>query len=140
MSQAQANHDLARAYFTAVANGELPDALLTPDMTAWLTSGATLDKARYQHLIRLLAAMCDGPPRFTVLSLTAEEDRVVAEAESQAKLIDGADYANSYVFVFRIRDGRLASIAEHYNARIVEEKLLPLMKGAQDKLSVKRSP
>ena len=59
MSDQHANYELARAYFTAVSNGELPDSLLTPDMTAWLTSGGTLDKTRYQHLIKLLAAMCD---------------------------------------------------------------------------------
>ena len=135
MSDKQANHELARAYFTAVSNGELPDSLLTPDMTAWLTTGGTIDKKAYQHLIKLLAAMCDGPLEFTIRSLTAEEERVVAEAESHGKLVNGADYANTYVFVFRIRDGRLSSIAEHYNALIVQEKLMPLMEAAQNKVS-----
>jgi hypothetical protein len=73
---------LAREYFTAVGNGELPDELLTPDMTGWIT--------------------CARPLRFTIKSPTADEDRVVAE---------------------------------HYNALIVQEKLMPLMGAAKAKLA-----
>lgn len=135
MADKLASHSLVRAFFAAVTNGEMPDSLLTTDMTAWITTGGTIDKASYQHLIRVLAAMCDGPLEFTIRSLTAEEDRVVAEAESHGKLVDGSEYSNTYVFVFRIRDGRFASIAEHYNALIIEEKLMPLMAAAQNKVA-----
>jgi ketosteroid isomerase-like protein len=121
------SYRLARAYFDAVAAGALPDDLLTPDMTGWITTGGTMDKARYQHLVRLLGAMLDGPLRFTIQSLTADEDRVVAEATSEGTLINGEPYAQTYIFVLRIRDGRIASVAEHYNALIAQEKLLPLM-------------
>jgi len=104
-------------------------------MTGWITTGGMVDKASYQHLVKLLAAMCDGPLRFTIKSFTADEDRVVAEAESKGKLINGQDYANTYVFVFRIRDGRLASVAEHYNALITQDKLMPLMEVAQGRMA-----
>ena len=56
----QVHYRLAREYFTAVANGELPDSLLTPDMTGWITTAGVMDKAAYQHLVRSLAAMCNG--------------------------------------------------------------------------------
>jgi ketosteroid isomerase-like protein len=123
----QANKRLAEAYFAAVTAGELPDALLTPDMTAWTTTQGTMDKASYQGLIKLLARMCARPLAFTIHSLTAEDDRVVAEAQSEGVLVNGEAYANTYIFVFRIRDGRIASIAEHFNALIVQEKLIPLV-------------
>ena len=119
--------DLARAYFAAVTAGELPDELLTPDMTAWTTTQGTLDKATYQGLIRLLARMCARPLAFTIDALTEEGDRVVAEARSEGVLINGEPYGNTYVFVFRIRDGRIAWIAEHFNALIVQETLIPVM-------------
>lgn len=128
------NRALAHAYFAGVSAGELPDAILNEDMTAWITSGATMDKAAYQRVIRILAAMCEGPLRFTVDALTAEGDRVVAEARSQARLIDGTDYAQTYVFVFRIRDGRIAHVAEHYNAIVSQQKLVPLMAEAARKV------
>lgn len=123
----QSHHDLARAYFAAVTAGELPDDLLTPDMTAWTTTQGDLTKAQYQAAIRLLRRMCATPIQFTIDAITAEDDRVVAEARSAARLIGGADYAQTYVFSFRIHDGRIAWIAEHFNALVVQEKLYPVM-------------
>lgn len=123
----QPHHDLARAYFAAVTAGELPDSLLTDDFSAWTTGTGPMDRARYQGAIRLLARMCAEPIRFTIDAITAEDDRVVAEARSTARLIDGQPYANTYVFSMRIREGRIAWIAEHMNLAIVHEKLVPLM-------------
>jgi ketosteroid isomerase-like protein len=124
----QTNLQLAQAYFVAVSAGDLPDSLLTPDMTAWTTTQGVVDKARYQNMIRLLASVCEHPIAFTIQSLTAEDDRVVAEARSIATLINGQPYRNTYIFVFRIRDGRFNSIAEHFNPLIVNEQLIPAIK------------
>lgn len=121
------NHRLARAYIDAVIAGDLPDALLTDDMTGWITTNGTMSKADYQAAIRMLRAMLKEPIAFTINAITAEEDRAVIEARSEGILIDGTPYANTYVFVLRIRDGRISSIAEHYNALVVQEKLVPLM-------------
>jgi len=115
-------------FFAAVSAGDLPDHLLTADMTGWITTGGTVDKAAYQGMIRMLARMCATPIRFTIDSITAEEDRAVAEAHSECVLVNGEPYSNTYVYVFRFRDGRIASVAEHYNALVASEKLVPLMK------------
>jgi ketosteroid isomerase-like protein len=127
----RAEYQLVHAFFDAVTAGELPDALLTEDMTGWITTGGTMPKESYQGLIRILAKMCADPIQFTIDSITAEEDRAVAEVRSTAKLVNGKDYAQTYIYVFRIRDGRIASVAEHYNALISEELLIPLMKELQ---------
>jgi uncharacterized protein len=120
------NHAVAQAYLSAVTAGDLPDSLLTDDMTAWLTTQGPISKSAYQGAIRLLAKMCESPIRFTVDAVTAQDDRVVIEARSQATLINGQEYANTYVFSLRLRDGRIAWIAEHFNALVAQEKLLPL--------------
>jgi ketosteroid isomerase-like protein len=120
-------HDLARAYFAAVTAGDLPDSLLTDDFSAWATTTGPISKETYQGMIHMLAKMCETPIRFTIDALTAEDDRVLAEAHSTARLIDGQDYAMTYVFSFRICGGRVAWVGEHYNALIAQEKLLPLM-------------
>jgi ketosteroid isomerase-like protein len=104
----------------------LPDSLLTDDMTAWLTTQGPVSKAAYQGAIRLFARMAQSPIRFTVDAITAQDDRVVIEAHSQATLINGAEYGNTYVFSLRVRDGRIAWIAEHFNPLIAQEKLIPL--------------
>ena len=120
------NYAVAEAYLAAVTAGDLPDSLLTDDMTAWLTTQGPISKSAYQGAIRLLAKMCESPIRFTVDAVTAQDDRVVIEARSQATLINGQEYANTYVFSLRLRDGRIAWIAEHFNALAAQEKLLPL--------------
>ena len=120
------NYALAQAYLAAVTAGDLPDSLLTDDMTAWLTTQGPISKAAYQGAIRLFARMAQSPIRFTVDALTAEDDRVVIEAHSQATLINGEEYGNTYVFSLRVRGGRIAWIAEHFNLLIAQEKLFPL--------------
>ena len=120
------NYAVAEAYLAAVTAGDLPDSLLTDDMTAWLTSQGPIPKSAYQGAIRLLARMCQSPIRFTVDAVTAEDNRVVIEAHSEATLINGEQYANTYVFSLRVRDGRIAWIAEHFNPLIAQEKLFPL--------------
>lgn len=123
----QPHHDLARAYFAAVEAGDLPDSLLTDDFTAWTTTQGTLTREQYQSAIRLLARMCREPIAFTIDAITAEGDRVVAEARSRAVLINGELYENTYVFPMQVRDGRIVWIGEHFNALIVQEKLYPVM-------------
>jgi uncharacterized protein len=125
MKDAQA---IAGAFLAAVAAGDLPDALLTADMTGWITTQGTLGKAAYQGLVRLMARMTDGPLAFTMDAVTAQNDRIVIEAHSHGRLVNGQDYAQTYVFVLRVRGGLIASVAEHYNALVAQEKLLPLMK------------
>jgi len=130
----QTNHQLARRFFEALSNGEIPDALLTPDMTAWTTSsGAWSDKARFQYGIKLLASIFNGGLAYTIDSLTAEADRVAAELQSRGTLLNGEDYHGRYVFMLRVRDGRIASVAEHNDPVPVREKLGPLLKAALQK-------
>jgi len=51
------NYAVAEAYLAAVTAGDLPDRLLTDDMTAWLTTQGPVSKAAYQGAIRLFARM-----------------------------------------------------------------------------------
>src|SRR5665213_4393672 len=105
------NHRIVRDFFAAISRGETPDDLFTADMTGWTASSGTSPKARFLSGIRLLASIVSGPYAYTVQSLTAEEDRVAAEVHGAGTLISGEPYENDYVFVFRIRDGRIAAIA-----------------------------
>jgi ketosteroid isomerase-like protein len=121
------HHDIARAYLAAVEAGELPDELLTDDFSAWLQTTGDIDRDGYKGAVRWLASVCKVPIRFEVVAITGEADRVVVEATSQATLVNGERYANSYVFSIRVEDGRIAHIREYYNALETSAKLLPLM-------------
>ena len=127
------NHELARKFFAALSSGNIPDDLLTADMTVWTTTSGTSTKVRYQAGIRILASIFSGGISYTVDSLTAEHDRVAAEVQGRGTLINGETYHNVYVYILRIRDGRIASVAEHFNPDPIRERIGPLMQAAMSK-------
>jgi uncharacterized protein len=128
-----ANHQIVREYFTGLSSGNLPDTLFTPDMTVWTTTSGTSPGKKYLGGVKLLQSLFKGGLLYTIDSLTAEGDRVAAEVQARGTLLDGQDYHNTYVFMFRIRDGRIAAVAEHFNPAPVREKLGPLMQAAMAK-------
>jgi ketosteroid isomerase-like protein len=127
------NHQLVRDFFAALGTGNVPDTLLTPDMTAWTTSSGTAPRQKYQGGVKLLQSLFDGGLAYTIDSLSAEGDRVAAEVQSRGRLVNGQEFHNIYVFMFRIRDGRIAAVAEHFNPDPVREKLGPLIQAAMAK-------
>lgn len=127
----QAAHDIANRFFAALSAGSLPDDLLTDDMTAWTTSsGENCAKAKYQGGVRLVGSIFEGGATYIVDSLTAEDDRIAAEVHAYGTLVDGQVFENKYVFILRIREGKIASVAEHFNPGPVIEKLVPLIQTA----------
>ncbi len=127
---------LARQFFAALSAGHLPDDLLTDDMTAWTTSsGVSCDKARYQGGVQLVGSVFKGGATYEVDSLTAEADRIAAEVHAYGTLVDGQAYENRYVFILRVRDNRIAAVAEHFHPGPVAEKLVPLIQAAMAKAS-----
>ena len=128
------HHKLVREFFTALSSGELPDDLFTDDMTVWtITSGSSSSKAKYQTAVKLLQSLFPGGLDFTVDSLIAEGDRAAAEVQARGTLVNGVEYHNHYVFLFRIIEGRILRIAEYFNALIVREHLAPLMLAAANR-------
>lgn len=123
----QANHRIVRDFFAALSNGALSHDLFTTDMTAWTTTSGESPQDRYLAGVTRLQALFPAGLAYTVDSLTAEDDRVAAEVHSRGTLIDGKNFHNSYVFIFRIRDGRIAALAEHFNPQPVRDLILPLL-------------
>jgi ketosteroid isomerase-like protein len=54
-----------------------------------------------------------GRMKFTIHSITAQDDRVVVEAENISNIIDGTVYDNFYVFIFYIRGGAIYRMNEY---------------------------
>jgi len=126
----RSNHQLVRDFFASLSTGNLADELFTDDMTVWTTTSGPSARARYQGGVKLLQSLFQDGLRYSVDSLTAEEDRVAAEVQGRGRLKNGVDYQNIYVFIFRIRNGRIASVAEHTNPLVVNEKIMPLLQAA----------
>lgn len=126
----RSNHQIVRDFFAVLSAGDLRDELFTDDATFWTNSSGPSERSKYQGGVKLLQSLFEGGLRYRVDSLTAEEDRVAAEAYGEGRLKNGLDYQNRYVFMFRIRDGRIASVAEYCDPSLVREKILPLFQAA----------
>src|SRR3974390_2052788 len=129
----RSNHQLVRDFFAALSTGSLSSQFFTDDMTAWTTTSGKSPKEKYLAGVRMLQSLFPAGLTYTIDALTAEEDRVAAEAQSRGTLVNGESFHNVYMFMFRIRDVRIASVAEHFNPQIVREKIVPLLQAAQPK-------
>lgn len=65
----------------------------------------------------------------TILSVTAEGERVVVEFEGNGTLINGESYCNQYCMVFSLRDGKIRQVNEYFCTILADEKLWPLVAG-----------
>ena len=124
----RSHRKLVEDFFSALSAGDLTDDLFTDDMSVWTTTSGTSPRQRYQGAVKLLKSLFRDGPHYTLDSVTVEDDRAAAEVRAAGLLVNGEEYRNSYAFIFRIRDARIASIAEHTNPLIVREKILPLMR------------
>lgn len=125
----QSHRHVVEKFFATLPTGSISDDLLTPDMTFWSVNGGMADKARFQGAIRVLSAVYGSTSHYTITSLTAEEDRVAAETQSQGTLITGETIENNHVFLFRFFDNRIAEVREFMNQIVVRDKIVPLMQG-----------
>lgn len=130
----QRNHQLVREFFLSIAKGEVPDNLVTQDMTFWSVNSGTADRARFQGAMKILSSIFSNTLTYDIESLTAEENRVVAEIKSHGTLA-GEPFKNTHVFIFRLRDDRIATVAEYMDQFVVREKIIPLMQAAMSKLT-----
>ena len=123
----KSHHQIVREFIAGMAAGQVTDEMLTPDFSAWVSSAGTADKTAYQQGIALLPKVVEGEIAFTIHSLTAEDDRVIAEFSGDAKLTNGKTYHNDYLYLFRIRDGRVCHLAEYLDVIAMREILMPAM-------------
>ena len=112
----------------AFFDGELTEDFLADEMKIWTTLGDLADRGTYVATVNTIMALFkqDGASfNYTIDAITAEDDRAVIEVHAEGVFPDGEDYANTYVFVIRLLDGRVCSIAEHFNPLPAIEKLFP---------------
>jgi ketosteroid isomerase-like protein len=123
-------HQIVRDFLAAMTRGGLTDDMITPDFSGWTVLSGPVERPIYQRAFALFAGIFSEGPVLTIHSLTAEDDRVVAEFHSQGTLLNGDAYQNDYLFLFRIRDGRIAYVGEYFNPDVVREKIGPAMAAA----------
>ena len=101
---------------------------MTADATWWVNgkphlfpSAGTMTKAEAASMFRnMLSAYVDGLD-MTVVNMIGEGDSVAAEARSHGITKSGRTYQNEYFFLFRFRDGKIASVREYTDLMHVRE-------------------
>lgn len=129
-------HQIARDFIAGLSAGILPMDLCAEDMTVWTTTsgdGALASREKYAGGLKMLAGFFDGGLAYSIDALIAEKDRVAIEARSAGTLVNGDAFGNRYVFLLTVRDGRIASVAEHFNPEPVRTQIAPLIQAAMAK-------
>jgi hypothetical protein len=123
-----ANHEIVRRFIQAMSDGDITDDLVTPDFKVWIVANEGLvDKEPYVNGIALLPRVFPDKLAFTIHSLTAEDDRVIAEFSGLGITTGGKTYRNDYLYLFKIRDGRVYFLAEYLNLDEMRGTLIPAM-------------
>ena len=61
--------------------------------------------------------------RFTIKNITAENNRVAVEAESNGEHISGKHYNNHYHFLFELKDEKIYRLKEYMDTELVTDIL-----------------
>ena len=130
MSAAENKAIIARA-FDGLAEADATAFLdaMADDFT-WIIEGQCAWSGRYEgkaavqnELIPPLFANFATRYRNIAERIIAEDDMVVVLARGEVKTKRGADYNNSYCFVIRMRDGKMAELREYMDTALAEAVL-----------------
>lgn len=123
------NKQLAQSFFTALNRGDVPAILdAYADDGYCLTMGNTLISGKFSkaQIAQSAGAIFEVFPsgiHFTIKAMTAEDDRVAVEAESEGQHVSGVTYRNQYHFFMRFRDAKLIEFKEYMDTEAVTEML-----------------
>lgn len=126
-----ASHDLIRRFFAAMPEGGLDPEMFTEDLSVITSSGPEpVSGAFYLGGITVLQSLFPEGLHYTVEEVIAEGDRVAAEVRSRGTMEDGQVFSTRYAFLFTLRDGRIARIAEFYEPEPVNRLIMPKLMAA----------
>lgn len=120
---ASENKQLVTEYFSLSSAGRREQALelLAEDATWWSPASGVMTKDQFGQVMKYMEKILKGPVKITLKRMTAEDDRVAAEAESNADVINGKHYHNTYHFLIVIRGGKIQEVREYNDTKYATE-------------------
>ena len=121
----EASKQVVLEYLKARGSGDdARSAELLDDDVEWRTPESS-DIGQTRGREAVLRMQTEVGPKFFDLStmkvdlkwIIAEGDKVVVRNSSTAKAANGRDYSNEYIWVYVVRDGRIALIEEHVDTK-----------------------
>ncbi|MEJ2459934.1 MAG: nuclear transport factor 2 family protein, partial [Novosphingobium sp.] len=99
--------------------------LVAPDFKVITKGSSVLSGTRtladLPALMEQMAAKLDGPVTTEILGMMADGDRVAIEMEGEGKSVDGKAYNNQYLMILHIADGKVHSMTEYMDTRLVDD-------------------
>jgi uncharacterized protein len=129
-AMSEGNKKLVIRLIEDLSSGQLDQAFgaVAPDATWWVAgTPQPYTKQQYRDLCAQSHTIFKSGPLLTIKAVTAEDDRVALEAESDADLVNGKHYHNYYHFLFVIRDGRVIEAKEYLDTKHVAESFGDLL-------------
>jgi ketosteroid isomerase-like protein len=127
------NKQIVREFFSHTSAGRRQQALdmLAEDATWWAPGVGVMTKGQFAEVLKHMDKIVKGPIVLTPKGMTAEEDRVAVEAESDADIVNGKHYHNTYHFLVVIRGGRIREVKEYNDTKYATEIFGDLLPGAK---------
>src|SRR5690242_7426016 len=92
------NKQTVREFFAHSSAGRQQQAfdLMADDATWWAPGVGVMSKRQFAQVMKYMDKIMKGPIKIELKRMTAEDDRVAAEAESNADVVNGKRYNNTY--------------------------------------------
>jgi len=113
------NKRIVTEYFSHLSAGRGQQALemLDEDAIWWAPGFGVMRKAQFAEMLVYIDKILKGNLQLTLNRMTAEDDRVAVEAESDAHLVNGKHYHNTYHFLVVVRGGKICELKEYHDTK-----------------------
>ena len=123
----ESNKKIVQLFYDAGNRGDMDTCFgLIADDIKWTNMGTTSLSGTYagkaalmEELLGPLFGQLKQGIHMEVQRLVAEGDYVVAQTSGTAVTLDGRPYNNSYCWIIRVKDGKLAEITEFLDTELV---------------------
>jgi ketosteroid isomerase-like protein len=127
------NKRLITGVFDELSSGNgRPFTEMLADDVRWTVVGTSRWGRTYEgkravidELMRPLFGQFADRYRAQATSITAEDDRVVVEARATATTKSGQPYNQTYCYVFRLANGKVAELSEYTDTELISRVLEP---------------
>ena len=125
--QTEENKKVVRQFYEAGNRGDMETCFgLVADDIRWTNMGTTSLSGTYagkaelmEKLIGPLFGQLKQGIHMDIQQLVAEGERVVAVTSGTAETLDGRPYNNSYCWVIRVQNGKLAEVIEYSDTELI---------------------
>jgi ketosteroid isomerase-like protein len=121
MSDADQNKATALRFITTMRDYAGGDERLLTDDHKWFLPNQKVCTVREikAHIAMRAKESMPVIPTMTVIGVAADGDRVAVEAAGKCDLTNGKRYDNFYHFVLEFRDGRICTMKEYCDTKLV---------------------